>query len=308
MFVVCGESLMDVYGADRTSTGLQLDARVGGSPFNVAVGLARLGRRSAFLGGVSTDAFGERLMQALQEERVDTSLVLRTDAPTTLSVVGLDARGVPHYAFHGHGGADRQVRGAAIPALPDAATVLHFGSYAMLVEPVGEAQRALAARERGRRLISYDPNVRLKVEPRVERWQAVVDEMAQVAHLMKISAEDLELLYPGMSAETIAARWLEQGVQLVVVTHGAAGSEAWTPAAHVIVEARPVALADTVGAGDSFQAALMAWLDEADRLAPARLASLDAEPLAAALAFATRAAAITCGRRGADLPRRAELS
>jgi len=308
MFVVCGESLMDVYDAGRTATGLQLDARIGGSPFNVAVGLARLARPSAFLGAVSTDGFGERLMQALQEEGVDTALVRRTDAPTTLSIVGLDAQGVPRYAFHGQRGADRQLAVEQLPVLPDAVKVLHFGSYAMVVEPVGGAQRALAARERDRRVIAYDPNVRLNVEPDVSVWQGVVDEMARLAHLLKISAEDLELLYPGRAPATMAERWLGEGVRLVVVTHGAEGSEAWSREAHMAVEAKPVALADTVGAGDSYEAALMTWLDEAGRMTDTGLATLPADPMRDALQFATRAAAITCSRRGADLPRRSELS
>jgi fructokinase len=307
MFVVCGESLMDVYVGERTSTGLGLSARVGGSPFNVAVGLARLQRPTAFLGAVSTDAFGVRLLEALAEERVDVSLVRRTDAPTTLGIVELDPRGVPRYAFHGEHGADRQLRTEDLPALPDAAKVVHFGSYAMVVAPVGEAQLRLAERERSRRLVAYDPNVRLNVEPAVERWQAVVDEMARHAHLLKISAEDLALLYPGTASEAMAARWLAQGVRLVVLTHGAEGSEAWTAASHAAVPARPVALADTVGAGDSFEAALLAWLDEAGLLSDAGLAGLTAGQLEHGLQFATRAAAITCGRRGADLPRRGEL-
>ena len=106
MFVVCGEALMDVYTGDTTPTGLALDARIGGSPLNVAQGLARLARPVAFLAGLSTDAFGERLLASLRAEGVDTSLVLRSDAPSTLSVVSVDAGGVPRYAFHGNGAAD----------------------------------------------------------------------------------------------------------------------------------------------------------------------------------------------------------
>ena len=133
MFVVCGEALMDVYTGESTATGLVLDARIGGSPFNVACGLARLGRPVAFLGGVSSDVFGERLMSALASEDVDTSLVVRSNAPTTLGVVGLDARGVPHYAFHGTGAADRLLVPEALPPLPDAASALQFGSLTSLI-------------------------------------------------------------------------------------------------------------------------------------------------------------------------------
>ncbi|PPE68450.1 carbohydrate kinase [Caldimonas thermodepolymerans] len=307
MFVVCGEALMDVYAGAPTSGGLRLDARLGGSPYNVAVGLARLGRPVAFLGGISTDAFGERLMRALVEEGVDTALVRRSAAPTTLSVVSLDAQGVPQYAFHGEGAADRDLPVADLPALPAGATALHFGSYAMAVEPVGTALRTLAARERGRRLVAYDPNVRLNVHPGLARWQAVVEEMAGLAHLVKVSAEDLALLCPGEAPEAVVQRWLARGVRLAVVTQGGAGCRAWTRAVQVAVPAPAVTVVDTVGAGDAFQAALLAWLDEQGLLAPEALEALEAARLKAALRLATQAAGLACARRGADLPRRDEL-
>ncbi|AKJ28684.1 carbohydrate kinase family protein [Caldimonas brevitalea] len=308
MFVVCGEALMDVYSEQRTAAGLLLDARVGGSPFNVAVGLARLGREVAFLGGMSTDAFGERLLQALAEEGVSTSRVVRSDAPTTLSVVGLNAQGVPQYAFHGHGAADRQLMPGSLPSLPADTRVLQFGSYAMVVEPVGSTLRSLAARERQRCVVAYDPNVRLNVEPDIARWQAVVDDMLASTHLLKISDEDLGLLYPGASADQLASRWLAAGVRLVIVTRGAEGCQAWTRGDQVSEAAPRVEVVDTVGAGDTFQAALLTWLDEQGLLSPQGLDALTADQLRGALTFAGRAAAITCGRRGADLPRREEVT
>ena len=307
MFVVCGEALMDVYMGDATPTGMLLDARIGGSPLNVAQGLARLARPVAFLAGLSTDALGERLLASLRAEGVDTSLVLRNDAPSTLSVVSVDADGVPRYAFHGNGAADRQLTAGTLPALPPATRVLQFGSYALAVEPVGSALRALAARERERRLIAYDPNVRLNVDPDLTHWRAVVEQMVALAHLVKVSDEDLGLLYPAETPEQVAARWLAQGASLVLVTRGGKGSSAWTAKAHADASSRPVTVIDTVGAGDTFQAALLTWLDEHDALTPAALAALDAKALEALLRFAAQAAAITCSRRGADMPRRAEL-
>ena len=307
MFVVCGEALMDVYVLGTTPTGLHLDARIGGSPFNVAVGLARLGRRSALLTGLSRDAAGERLMQALAAEGVDTRLVLRSDAPSTLSVVSVDAAGVPHYAFYGHGAADRAIDTASLPAVPPEARVLQFGSYALMVEPVGSALRALAARERDRCLVAYDPNVRLNVEPDLARWRTTVEAMAALSHIVKVSDEDLGLLYPDSTPAEVAMRWLALGVHLVVLTRGARGSEAWTPTRHVTEAAAPIQVVDTVGAGDTFQAALLTWLDEQEALSAARLEALDAARLTALLRFAARAAAITCSRRGADMPRRKEL-
>jgi len=307
MFVVCGEALMDVYVRDVTATGLLLDARVGGSPFNVAIGLARLGRASHFLCGLSNDVPGERLMQALRDEGVGTALVLRSDAPTTLSVVSVGSTGVPRYAFYGHGAADRQLTPDTLPALPGEVRALQFGSYALVVEPVGGTLRALAARERARRFIAYDPNVRLNVEPDVQRWLPVVQEMIGFAHLVKVSDEDLGLLYPDESPAQVAARWLDAGVRLVVVTRGATGCEAWSRQGHAMAPSLLVDVIDTVGAGDTFQAALLTWLDEQAALTGAALDALSVDDMSALLRFAARAASITCSRRGADMPRRKEL-
>jgi fructokinase len=306
MFVVCGEALLDVFANGATPAGLALDARVGGSPFNVAVGLARLAQPVSFFGGVSSGFVGDRLLSALLDEGVETQAVSRLDAPTTLSLVGLDAQGVPSYAFYGERGADRLLAMSALAQVP-AAAAYQFGSYAMVVEPVAGTLRALVERERERSLIAYDPNVRLNVEPDLGRWSEVLEWMLARAHVVKISEEDLALLRPGAAIADIAAQWLAKGTALVIVTRGGEGALAWTTQHHVGVPAVACTLVDTVGAGDSFQAALLTWLAEHDALSQARLRSLNAAELEAALSFAVRAAAITCSRRGADLPRRNEL-
>ena len=307
MFVVCGEALFDVFAAGDTPAGMTLDARVGGSPFNVAVGLARLEQRVAFLSALSRDFLGERLLRALLDEGVDTATVQRTDAPTTLGLVGLDASGVPCYAFYGEGGADRQLEPEALEALPAATRAIHLGSYATVVEPVAGTLRALVERVSGRCLVAYDPNVRLNVEPRLARWREMLQWMLPRAQLLKISEEDLQLLEPGIDAEEFARAALAQGVRLAVVTLGERGVLGCTAQGCAVVPTPAVEVVDTVGAGDTFQAALLAWLAEHDALAPEALAALDAAALRRALGFAAQAAALTSSRRGADLPRRAEL-
>ncbi|WP_077033138.1 carbohydrate kinase [Pelomonas sp. KK5] len=306
MFLVCGEALMDVFSMGDTPTGVALDARVGGSPLNVAVGLARLAQPVAFYGGLSSDFLGERLARALAQEGVELGHAPRLDAPTTVSLVGLNARGVPSYAFLGHGAADRQVR---IDTLPPAGLfrAVHVGSYATVVEPVAGTQRALIEREQGRALIAYDPNIRLNVEPRLQAWLDQLEWMLPRTQLLKISDEDLGLLLPGTTPAVFAERALAAGVQLVVVTRGGEGALGWTRAHHAETAARPVTVIDTVGAGDTFQAALLTWLAERDALSGAALSALDGAQLLALLEFAGAAAAITCSRRGADLPHRRDL-
>ena len=277
MFIVCGEALFDVFATCDTATGMVLDGRIGGSPFNVALGLARLRQPVGFFGGIGTGFAGERLMRALADEGVASNAVARIDAPTTLSLIGLDAQGVPSYAFYGHGAADRLVRPDHLAAIPARANAFHFGSYSMVVQPVGATQRAL-----------------LWMQPRT--------------HLLKISDEDLELLYPGRTIEDFAESALTAGTTLVIVTRGSKGAVAFHAAGCAAAEPVAVVVIDTVGAGDTFQAALLTWLAEHGALTAAGIAALDLSSIADALRFAARAAAITCGRRGADLPRRFELA
>jgi fructokinase len=307
MFVVCGEALMDVFARERDATGLPLDARMGGSPFNAAVGLARLRQPVGFFGPVSRDFLGERLMQGLRDEGVHVDITPRTDAPTTLSLVGTDAQGVPAYSFYGHGAADRQLVPEMLALLPPTMSGLHVGSYTTVVESTATTLRALVEREHGRTPISYDPNVRLNVEPEHTRWRDMLLWMLPRTELLKISLEDLELLWHGTSVEDFAAEAMRQGVKLVVVTLGGDGAMAFSGPAAAQVPAVPVAVVDTVGAGDSFHAALVAWLLERRLLSHEALGRLSSTQLHEALRFAVQAAAITCSRRGANPPRRDEL-
>ena len=307
MFVVCGEALMDVFAAGDTPTGTTLDARVGGSPFNVAVGLARLGQPVAFFSAISSGFLGERLMQALRTEGVDCSTVARPQAPTTLGLVGLDAQGVPSYSFYGDNCADRLLDAGALALLPGKISALQVGSFATVVQPVAATLRTLIERECQRTPVCYDPNVRLNVEPALEPWREMLHWMLPRTHLLKISEEDLHLLRPGVSPERFAGEALAAGVGLVVVTRGAEGAAAWTRKAEAAVPAQSLTVVDTVGAGDTFQAALLTWLAERDCLSIERIPVLSSAQLHEAVGFAVGAAAITCSRRGADLPRRSEL-
>ena len=309
--MICGEALLDVFQGEETRTGMALDANVGGSPFNLAVGLARLGQPAAFFSAISTGFAGERLMRTLRAEGVDTRAVARLDAPTTLSLIGLDAQGVPSYAFYGQGCADRLVDADALRRVPEQLALVHLGSYATVMEPTASTQRALVERERARgaagALVAYDPNIRLNVEPDLARWRDQLAWMLPRTDLLKVSDEDLGLLWPGTSIDEFAARAIAAGVGLVVVTRGAQGAVGWNAQGRVAIDPVAVQVVDTVGAGDTFQAALITWLAEHGALAAAALRGLGAEALRDALQFAARAAAITCSRRGADMPRRSEV-
>jgi fructokinase len=307
MFLVAGEALYDVFptGAADDRGQVALRAVPGGSPFNVAIGLARLGQPVGFLSGISDDPLGEGLAGRLRAEGVSDRYLLRRPEPTTLSLVGLSPEGAPRYTFYA-GGADTAPGPDGMPALGPEVAGLHLGSYATVVPPVADALAALAARLRDR-LVTLDPNVRIGVVPDPAAWRARIEALLPHAAAVKASDEDLGLLWPGRAPAAIAADWLARGPRLVVVTGGRSdvlvfhGAEAFT------VAPPPTEVADTVGAGDAFQSALIDGLLLSGVRSPADLAALPVAAVRRVIERCARAGAIACTRRGAEPPFASEL-
>jgi len=299
MIVVVGEALIDLVPADAAEEVYR--AEPGGGPFNTAVALGRLGVPTAFGGSLSTDGFGRRLRGRLAEAGVDLSLAAEVPAPTPLAVVTLGRDGGENlYSFH--------LVGTALEAFGPVLTeplreveALHVGTLGTTVDPLAAAVTSLVEREHERVLVGFDPNVRpLLVDDR-ERFRARVDHLAGLADVVKVSDADAAWLATGPEA-ALAERWLAAGAGVVVVTHGAEGAEAWTPAHHVAAPGWPAVVADTVGAGDAFNGGLFAWLHRTGRLTKDAVRALDPAALTDALRFASLVAARTCERPGADPP------
>lgn len=311
MFLSCGDSLFDVYASgDETDVStISLAGRVGGSPLNVALGLARLGHDAAFFTKMSNDAFGQRIRNFMSREGIDQRFLIPTERNTTLAMVSLSPQGTPQYNFYIDGTADRSIEPAEVPSsFPDDLHAIHLASYSTVTEPTASALAHLVSQEHGRRFISYDPNIRASIEPDLDVWRSRVDATLPFATLVKASEEDLELIYPGRNVETVLGDWIAAGAALAVVTRGENGALGLTRnGVAAQVSGVSVTVADTVGAGDTFQAALLAKLFEDKRLSDAHLADFDQPMLEDLMGFAVKAAAITCSRRGADLPRRSDL-
>lgn len=309
MILVAGEALMDMLPRPLAGGGESRLPVPGGSPFNVALALGRLGVPVRFLCRLSTDAFGERLAATLIESGVDLSWCPRTADLTTLGFVTFDPQaGTNRYAFYTEGTAGCGLRQEDLAPLTwEAIEALHIGSFSLAVEPFGSTIEALLPRKPERRPVFLDPNIRPFLIPDRERFLRRHGHMVKSATVIKLSLEDLEWLHPGSGAEETARAYLESGARLVVVTRGAEGALAFTRRGRAEAPPRPVEVVDTVGAGDTFQAALIGWLRERRCLADEAIDRLTAEDLRALLGFAAEAASINCSRAGCNPPRRSEL-
>jgi len=311
MILVCGEALVDLFVDENPDFGLTAQVTLGGSPMNVAIGLARLEEKVAFCGGISSDRFGLALRRRLQSERVGLDFVVNSDCLTTISVITTDSSGQPSYSFHGEGKADREVGFDMLPnSLPAEVRALAFGSYTLAVAPVADAYLALARREAGRRVISVDPNLRPTVTPNLDDWKKRFGAFLSVADIVKASEEDIAVAYgEDAKIDEVVSGWFASGPSIVLVTHGGNGATSYLKGGEKLsVPGKRINVVDTVGAGDTFHAAILSYLSRSDKLSKERIADLTASQLALATDFAVTAAAITCSRKGADLPTKAEVT
>jgi fructokinase len=299
-----GEALIDFAGQGD----LAFQGHVGGSPLNAAVACARLGQPTGYLTQLAEDLLGDRILRHLEENGVDTRFVTRADGPTTLAFVAR-VHTTNRYVFYARGSADSRWAPCPLPTLPPEVAFLHFGSISLLQEPAASAIEGLVAANAGRRVLVLDPNVRPSQIAGPEAYRARFARWLGSADLLKLSDEDLAYLAPGRTPADAAAAWLGSGPRVVVVTEGAAGATLYAPGRRPLhVPAFQVALSDTIGAGDTFTAGLLAGLLERGVERAGALAELGDEEWGAVLRFAAAAAALDCTRPGCDPPRRGEVA
>jgi fructokinase len=301
MIVVCGEALIDVvHNGDGTQRALP-----GGGPFNTARALSRLGVPTAFLGRLSTDPLGRQLADSLVADGVSLDLASIGPEPTTIAIANVDSKGLAEYEFQVEGTSAPNLTPDMIPAnLSEDIDALHVGTLGLVLEPMASTLIELLQRERGGRLTMVDPNVRVGLIPD-DDYRKRLDAVVCQSTIVKASDADLAWLYPNLSYKRAAERLLGDGVNLVVVTLGSQGAFAAHHDLRVAVEAAPVQVIDTIGAGDAFGAGLLAWLSEHGAVGPEL--HLDEAELRSAVGFACLAAGITCSRAGANPPWRAEM-
>jgi fructokinase len=304
---VIGEALVDL-APNGPSGGYR--ASPGGSPFNVAVGLARLGNRTSLMARFADDRFGRVLRAAAIAEGIDLAGAPHATERTTRAIASLDDATRAVYEFDLEGTADWQWTAAELSRLRRDTEVLHFGSIASWTPPGSEriAERVRKARACGGVLISYDPNIRPAVLGARNRGVELVEQSVRCAHVVKTSREDIEWLYPDRAADDVVAQWNRLGPGLVIVTDGAHGASAYRGTRQPLHRpGRRVAVVDTIGAGDAFTAGLLTGLIRRRLHRDGRLAEISDETLARIMDDAVLISAVTCERAGADPPRLEEL-
>lgn len=306
MIVCCGEALIDMLPRKSSDGEDAFAPYVGGAVFNTAIALGRLGIPVAFFSGLSTDLFGVRLADALRASKVDLGPVRFSDRPTTLAFVHLSG-GQASYTFYDENSAGRMLVEADLPALGPEVKALHFSCISLIPEPCGSTYEALMRREHAARVTMLDPNIRAAFIADKPAHLARMRRMIAMADIVKLSDEDLAWFGETGGHDEIAARWLGMGPKLVVVTRGGDGAVGYTARDRVEVPAREVTVADTVGAGDTFNAGILGSLHENGLLEKAAIAALSQEQLHSTLDFAMGAAAVTVSRPGANPPWRHEM-
>jgi fructokinase len=303
LILVCGEALIDAIedadGAQRMMPG--------GGPFNTARALARLGVPAAFVGHLSTDTSGRRLADLLTADGASLAFASYGPEPTTVAVARVDSAGLAEFEFSVDGTSAPNLTPAMIPdQLPPDVTAIHVGTLGLVLEPMASTLTLLIERHGGGRLIMLDPNIRPAVVVDEVRYRDRLDRVIGISTIVKASEADLRWLSPELGYQPAADLILNGGTRLVIVTLGPAGAYAITADCRVMVEAPQVEVVDTIGAGDSFSAALLAWLYDHDRLKAAL--KLSPDELRSALEFACLAASLACARAGAEPPTRAEMA
>ena len=306
MILCAGEALIDMLPRETTDGKDAYAPHVGGSVFNTANALGRLGQDVGFFSGISTDFFGEMLMETLTASGVDTRLVARSDRTTTLAFVRL-TDGHASYLFYDENSAGRMLSETDLPQLDDTTKALFFGCISLVVEPCAATLETLLMREGETRVTMLDTNIRESFITDETAYRARLDRMLAKSDLVKFSDEDLHWFKGAGDQAALAQEVVAMGPKAVFITEGAKGVTAYTDGGAHFVPAKKVEVVDTVGAGDTFNAGLLTGLQERGLLDKAALRAVSPEDLTAAMALGAAAAAVTVSRAGANPPRRDEL-
>ncbi len=303
MILCCGEALIDMIPTPTTAGPDGFVPHAGGAVFNTAIALGRLGAQVGMLSGLLSDMFGRQLVDGLKASHVDVSHLVVYDRPTTLAFVRL-VGGHATYDFYDEKSAGRMITPGDMPALSAEVSALYFGGISLACEPGADAYADLLARNAEGRAVMIDPNIRPGFIKDIERYRQRLDRMLALSDIVKVSDEDLNWINPApLSLRDKVAELLDKGPSVVILTRGGEGAMGYLAnGEEVQVPAVKAEIVDTVGAGDTFNAGVLAKMSELGQLHKSALATLSPEVLTEALAYGARVAAVTVSRAGANAP------
>lgn len=307
MILCCGESLIDMVPQKLADGATALLPVSGGAVFNTAIGLGRLGIDTEFFCPLSHDLFGEQLADTLHQSHVETGLCPRVSRPTTLAFVQL-TNGHAKYVFYDENTALKNLQIEELPVIPVTCRAGFFGGISLIGEPCGGAYETLMQRMQPHALIIMDPNIRTSFITNEAQYRARITRMMGMSDILKFSDEDFAWLFPTSTMEDAARKLIANGTQIILITRGSDKPLAITADAEVEVDAIKVEVADTIGAGDTFNAGFLAALSMMDILDKNRIKQISRTQVEKALRLAAATAAITVSRVGANPPTANEVA
>lgn len=319
MITVAGEALFDVFPrpvgqnlthVDSTQTDavpsdptqMVLDAVTGGSPFNVACGLGRLGHKPVFFGGLADGPLGDRQAQILADAGVRADAILRKPNLAPLMIITLADDGQPTYNYYGQSTADVAVDENDLDVLPGMPEILHIGSYSLVAQPIADTLATLVERLPQSSLLALDPNARPMIEPDPMVWRRRLAPLYARANFIKLSDEDIAFLAPNETPEAYASELHTSSNAPVFLTLGEVGVTVFAQGKSAQIAAPQINVVDTVGAGDSFQATLLAWASRAKNKQALRARSVSLAACMEVAEVAVTVAALICSRKGPVMP------
>lgn len=308
MIFCCGEALIDMLPSVDGQGRKSYVPQAGGAVFNTAIALGRLGQDTGFLSGLSTDLFGKLIQNALAESGVKHALSIYSDLPTTLAFVELND-GHARYHFYDENTAGRMLTPDLLPPIPKSVSAMYFGGISLIVEPCCDFYLRLAQRAFPDKVIMVDPNIRQSFIKDENSYRARLDILLASCDILKVSDEDLNWIVPGpLTLLEKASELRLKGPEIVILTRGKEGATAiFGDDATIHVPAHKAQVVDTVGAGDTFNAGVLAGLSVANALSKEGIENISEETLIEALNFGAKVAAITVSRSGANPPWSNEL-
>ncbi|WP_421913878.1 carbohydrate kinase family protein [Mesorhizobium sp.] len=306
MILCCGEALIDMLPRTTTLGEPAFAPYVGGAVFNTAIALGRLGAPAGFFSGLSSDLFGGQFRDALGASKVSSTYAHTSPRPTTLAFVRLD-NGQATYTFYDENTAGRMLTTDDLPELGGEIEAMLFGAISLISDPAGAAYEEFMRRQHAQRVMMLDPNIRPNFIPDKAKHLRRIRGMMAMADIVKLSDEDLLWFVEAGSHEDVIRNWLDRGPKLIVVTHGSEGAVGYSRDHKVTVMPEKVTVVDTVGAGDTFNAGILASLHEQGLLTKTAVSTLSKDAIEKALALGAKAAAVTVSRAGANPPWRHEI-